>query len=897
MIHGYKIIGMCLTKVNDEDNTDFTEYLSLEAIKNGYRLFVFNSFRDFYYGNDYDKGSKSIYKVVNFDLLDALVIDSRSFYEQEIFEELVEKAKAHNIPVVVLNDTRSDCFCIVNDYCEDYKNLIRHVITEHNVKNIKFLAGLKDEDDSETRLNCFKEVLAELNMPFNEKMVAYGDYWNVPVYRAIDRWVSSEEGLPEAIICVNDSSAIDACERLALHGYSVPEDVLITGFDGIQSASFHTPQITTCRKDIRSLAVSCLELINKAINENAEPFTISRKYSNLYSESCSCQCGNEKNFREQARIFYNSLTDMRQHETALYSWADKIIESTDLGVIGDNLHDNILPGSAVCLNNNFISTVRKGEKTNPEQPFTSNMIVVATKDESYKSQQQEVFPLSDMYPQIEKHIGEEVMFIFQPIYVADKVCGYYAMKTKDIAREGHKIHRLTRIMNIAFGTLVSRIEQSHMISRIEDMQFRDPLTELLNLKGLVNKMEEIRDFAQTKRIAVSVYSIAQYKYIYENYGIQDIEEAVSLVSESLQLSNTANSIIARIADDEFAVVNLEDPEVDMGAVIVNSVAIFFSNVESFNSSQDKDYFVEVNCGCTVAEPGWNNDIQTFLKVASGELYLNRLKSGRGPVLKETKTPKESYLLFDLLIEKNLFFYHFQPIVSAKTGEIYAYEALMRTSGEINMSPGEILQIATSYKRLYDVEYATINNVLGFVDRNSDKFNGKRVFINTIPGHFLNQEHYNAISQKYAHVLKNCVIEITEQGEISDEELNSVKNFGGENSGCQLAIDDYGAGTSNIVNLLRYKPNVIKIDRFLISQIQNDINKQMFVKNVIEFAQINGIMTIAEGVETCEELNAVISYGVDLIQGYYTARPAPEPLSVLPDNILEDIRQANAGSDN
>lgn len=892
MINGYKIIGMCITKVNDEDNTNLTEYLSVEAIKNGYRLFVFNSFRDFYYDNDYDRGSMSIYKAVNFDILDALIIDDRSFYDKSIPEELINKAKKHNIPVILLNFERDDCFCIVNDYSEVFKNLIRHVITEHNAKKVNFIAGIKDEEDSETRLECYKAVMEEYNMPISDGQIEYGDYWNVPVYRIIDKWVEKKE-LPDAIICVNDSSAIDVCERLNLYGYTVPKDVIVTGFDGIQSASFHTPQITTCRKDIESLAKDCVALIRSATEDSAKPTVISRKHSNFFSESCGCVPSNGKDFREHARMFYNNLTDMRQHESALYSWADKIIESTDLGVIGENLHDNILPGSAVCLNNNFISMVRKGEKTNPEQPFTSNMIVVSMKDESYKSQQQEVFPLSDIYPRIEKHIGEEVLFIFQPIYVADKVCGYYAMKTPDIAREGHKIHRLTRIMNIAFGTLVSRIEQNHMISRIEDMQFRDPLTELLNLKGLINKMKEIRDYAQTKRIAVSVYSIAQYKYIYENYGIQDIEEAVSLVSESLQLANTANSVIARIADDEFAVINLEDPEVDMGAVIVNSVAIFFSNVEGFNSSQNKDYYVEVNCGCTVAEPGWDNDIETFLKIASGELYLNRLKSGRGPVLKETKTPKESYVLFDLLIEKNLFFYHFQPIVSAKTGEIYAYEALMRTSGEINMSPGEILQIATDYKRLYDIEYATLNNVLGFVDKNAEKFEGKRIFINTIPGHFLNQEDYDSISTKYAHILKNCVIEITEQGEISDDELNRVKNFGGDNSGCQLAIDDYGAGNSNIVNLLRYKPNVIKIDRFLISQIQNDINKQMFVKNVIDFAQMNGIMTIAEGVETCDELSAVISYGVDLIQGYYTARPAPEPLNSLPDNILEDIRQANA----
>ncbi len=217
---------------------------------------------------------------------------------------------------------------------------------------------------------------------------------------------------------------------------------------------------------------------------------------------------------------------------------------------------------------------------------------------------------------------------------------------------------------------------------------------------------------------------------------------------------------------------------------------------------------------------------------------------------------------------------------------------MRTYGEINMNPGEILQIAADYKRLYDVEYATLNNVLSFVEEHSEKFDGKKVFINTIPGHFLNPKDYERISTRYADILKNCVIEITEQGEISDEELDHIRNCGGRDSGCQLAIDDYGAGTSNIVNLLRYSPNVIKIDRFLITHIQDDVNKQMFVKNVIDFAQMNGIKTIAEGVETKEELNAVISYGVDLIQGFYTARPNAEPLQELPEDIRNDILEAN-----
>ncbi len=893
MINGYKIIGLCVTKLNEESISEFVENLSAEAIAKGCRLFVFNSFRDFYTDTEYDAGAKSIYMAMNFDVLDALVIDDRCFHNKEIVSSLISKADENNIPVILLNQKRDGCFCITKDYRNTYKSLIRHIINDHNARKTCFISGVKGETDSETRLQCYKDVLEEAGLPFDENQVYYGNYWNVPVFRAVDDIVS--KGKPDAIICVNDSSAIDTCERLKHYGYRVPEDIIVTGFDGIHSAEFYTPQISTCREDIQGLARNCMSLVAKAVDEKCEPFNILEEYDVSISESCGCKISGEEVFRNQAAHLFRMLTTANQHENTLYSWADHILESTDIGIIGKSLRANILPGSMVCINGNFLSMIRKGEKTNPESPFSPKMIVISAKDETFKNQNQDIFPLTELYPKIDEVIREEKMFVFQSIYVADKVCGYYAKKTSNIMEEVNKIHRLTRIINIAFGTLVSHIEQDHMVSRMEDMHNRDPLTEQLNLKGIVNRMKEIDRFARKRRIAVSIYSIAQYKYIYENFGIHEIEEAVSQVSEWLQMANPSNSIIARIADDEFAVINLELPEVDMGKIINAATSIFFSSMGVFNNAEGRGYFLEVNCGCTVAEPKWETDIHTLLKLASGEMYLNRLKWGGEKVHREKKSPKDAYMRFELLIEKNLFIYNFQPIVNAKTGEIYAYEALMRTTSEIGMNPGEILKIARDYDRMYDIEKATLNNVLSYMDSHFEKFVGKRVFINTIPGHFLTAEDYDEINKKYSHLLKYCVIEITEQNDIADEELNRIKSLGGENSGCQLAVDDYGAGYSNIVNLLRYKPQVIKIDRYLISDIHNDINKQMFVKSTIDFAQMNGIKTVAEGVETLEELKAVIAYGVDLIQGFYTAKPSPDPLEELPDKVKYEVVSASAAA--
>ncbi len=109
-------------------------------------------------------------------------------------------------------------------------------------------------------------------------------------------------------------------------------------------------------------------------------------------------------------------------------------------------------------------------------------------------------------------------------------------------------------------------------------------------------------------------------------------------------------------------------------------------------------------------------------------------------------------------------------------------------------------------------------------------------------------------------------------------------------GIETAVDDYGPGYSNVSNLLRYTPDYVKIDRALLSGIQDSPQKQHFVKDVIEFAHSNGIVALAEGVETSEELKTVVMLGVDLLQGYYVAMPAKEMIQSINSQIADEIRQ-------
>lgn len=241
-----------------------------------------------------------------------------------------------------------------------------------------------------------------------------------------------------------------------------------------------------------------------------------------------------------------------------------------------------------------------------------------------------------------------------------------------------------------------------------------------------------------------------------------------------------------------------------------------------------------------------------------------------------------------IIDENLFDYYFQPIVSAADGEIYSYEALMRPKSTMKLTPLHILKYAGLANRLSDIERGTFLNVLQIVDLRKHEFSGKLVFINSIPEARVAADDYRKISQLLLKHADTAVVEMTEQSQIDDENLDRI-NERYRNMGVRMAIDDYGTGYSNIGNLLRYTPDFVKIDRSLLSEIQSSPKKRRFVREIIQFCHDNKIFALAEGIETSEELRTVIMLGADLIQGYYTARPAPEIIQSIPEEIKQEIK--------
>jgi len=306
--------------------------------------------------------------------------------------------------------------------------------------------------------------------------------------------------------------------------------------------------------------------------------------------------------------------------------------------------------------------------------------------------------------------------------------------------------------------------------------------------------------------------------------------------------------------------------------------------------------LSLSIGC-VSYPEEATDFNTLVNYSEFALYEAR--SSKRPVInwfseesyvREEDSYRNAQIFLDI-VRNNLATYYLQPIVDTHTGSIFAYEALMRTTGENRMSPKQILRIASEQNQLYAVEKMTFFNTLRLISKNKNVFQKRKLFINCIPSSILTDDDFNELYLNYGELLEKTVIEIVEESSATRKSIQKLKQRC-DFINAQLAIDDYGAGYSNSSNLLKYAPDYIKIDHSLISDIHNDLKKQQLVTQIIEFCHDNKLKSIAECVETVQELKTVIRLGVDFVQGNYLAKPRPAFLKNISSEVRDEIINTN-----
>lgn len=210
-------------------------------------------------------------------------------------------------------------------------------------------------------------------------------------------------------------------------------------------------------------------------------------------------------------------------------------------------------------------------------------------------------------------------------------------------------------------------------------------------------------------------------------------------------------------------------------------------------------------------------------------------------------------------------YVFQPIFKPDGKTVFAREALMRPT---EMTVLDLIDKYDKEDKLHVLEVATF---FGAMQEYQARGYTEHVCLNSFPSEFFTMSEATAFNSYFGDLSGVGIVEILEYPFIS-ENACKYKKIACERQNLMIAIDDFGNGLSNMDLVDMYSPQIVKLDRTLISDIDTDSEKQENVSGLVKTFHARNIMVVAEGIERKEEFEMLVDMGVDLFQGYYLAMP-------------------------
>ena len=224
--------------------------------------------------------------------------------------------------------------------------------------------------------------------------------------------------------------------------------------------------------------------------------------------------------------------------------------------------------------------------------------------------------------------------------------------------------------------------------------------------------------------------------------------------------------------------------------------------------------------------------------------------------------------------------HLQPIVSLADGRTYGFESLLRGQvGDRELNGGEIVAAAQAHGAIFTLDL--VGRTVALEQGMPKLIDDEVLFVNFTPTAIYDPavclRTTWAIARRHGLPMERICFEVVETEQYPDLDFlrRILDEYRGQ--GAMVALDDLGAGHSSLTYLDALRPDLVKLDRALVSGIDADPSRQRLVGALIDYAHELDVRVVAEGIETESELAAVRDLGADLGQGWYLGRPAAEPV--------------------
>ena len=575
------------------------------------------------------QGELNIFNLPDMKDFDGAVIFGSGLNFHNTIDDLVERAKQAGIPVMIQGARHEDAYYVGSDNYVATRDMCKHLVEEHGVKDIIFLAGTVDSMDSEIRLQAVKDFLAERGRSEDLKEVFYTKWENAAVTQYINEFCVSGKELPDAIICANDGLAMEACMSLDRNGIMVPDEVIVTGYDYIEDGMVFDPSIASVDQCFNAMGRTAAELWLDITGGTERENEVVIPCQFIPGDSCGCK---EYRNSDKLRRRIGREAFSKRAMTTYFNRKLNFIDSTVLSCLTyddfkKKLHnlltkDHDYEGDSfhLLLEPDFGRSIYNREIKLRTSYYSEQMEVVYSTEDGVEYTK-ERFASKKLVPGY-KADGENHLYIFLPLHEADEAYGYIVFRDCMEKVENHFLQTYQSRMGLVFDKFRHSISLDILNQRLIEIMRRDALTKVNNRTAYEQEERVLQEKIVSEdnlEFAIAMFDVNNLKLINDSRG-HEAGDAYLVRASRLICNTFKHCPVYRMGGDEFLAVLMGEDYRFMDILIEHLMSQLSPYTDHLPVPLD---YISIACGVAIYEKDKDQTVQDVVKRADDIMYQNK----------------------------------------------------------------------------------------------------------------------------------------------------------------------------------------------------------------------------------------------------------------------------------
>lgn len=618
MLHGKRpAIGVITARATESEQRQILSGILTQAEKVGVDIVVLTNIYDFYKYYAEVEIENKIYELILSERLDGLIFTAESINNDALTQRILGYIKMRgNIPLVVTGSEISGFICIDNDVKADFIDIAHHLTDVHGFTKIDMLAGYEWHDSNQQRIDGLRSVLHEKGIPFDESNIVYGNYWTDSGEKLAMDYINGIRPLPEAVVCANDYMAFGILDAFFEHNIYTPKDITVIGYEHIGDRIYHSPVLTTYRRNRYALGQKAVNMVYSQIT-GTQLEDIPVNGCMICGDTCTCGVnreflGNELNIVRRKNMYdnMNFSGNFEQKSSTCRSLDEYVRVLSDFSFLIRDIN-----GIYLCLYEDWCS---RGKTSSLDVNSNSETMVCYKITSPEEADSKPIFfTRGSLCPAELPGSGGKGFYYYVSLFSGGKDLGHIILQYTrpdvydPIFIDWHKI-AINALCSLQMRNDINILLECRNLS-----EFHDSATGLYNKAGLIHELNMVsKQSSKNDNLLIVLIRTSLFNNdirIDEQYSAVRIDTELS--ENFRRLAYNSKEFLAKISDKLYAFAAIGNYNDDISELIIDKINAVICHSPLYIKKCGIDSYV---CAASVV-PSVDTDIDKLIRKLNDDL--------------------------------------------------------------------------------------------------------------------------------------------------------------------------------------------------------------------------------------------------------------------------------------